>query len=154
MINNGMGSVLYIVHNGNIKVSIYCSAKLKTHQQRWLPCELEALAINASLNHWRPYILESYKQTQVLSDSKPCIQVLQKLNPRQFSSSARVSTFSSTTSRYNINVQHLSGSANLPADYSSCSPMECKDSNCQVCKFIAECENYNLQRVCNWHIRR
>ena len=41
----------------------------------------------------------------MLSDSKPCIQAYEKLTQGEFSSSARVSTFLSTLSRYHINLQ-------------------------------------------------
>ena len=144
--NGGIGSVLYILRKGNVRLGGYFSAKLKPHQQKWLPCEIEALAISSAINHWAPYILESKHQSQILSDSKPCVQSFQKLQRGQFSSSARVSTFLGTLSRYNIKLQHIAGTDNLPADYLSRSPMECKDSNCQVCKFIAEADN---PKVCS-----
>ena len=107
--NGGVGSVLYIMCNGTMRLGGYYSAKLKPHQLKWLPCEIEALAISSAINHWGPYLIESNQQTQVLSDSKPCIQAYEKLTRGEFSSSARVSTFLSTLSRYHINLQHISG---------------------------------------------
>ncbi|MES9905325.1 MAG: RNase H-like domain-containing protein [Sedimenticola sp.] len=72
--NGGIGSVLYVLRDGKMLLGGYVSAKLKTHQNKWLPCEVEALAISSALNHWASYILESSEETQVLTDSKPCIQ--------------------------------------------------------------------------------
>ena len=71
----------------------FFSARLKQHQVNWLPCEIEALAISASINHWSPYILESTNTVQILSDSRPCVQAYDRLCRGQFSSSACVSTF-------------------------------------------------------------
>jgi len=39
------------------------------HQQKWLPCEVEALAIASAVNHWSPYILQSSSPIQILTDS-------------------------------------------------------------------------------------
>lgn len=147
VVNGGIGSVLYILRNGAMKLGGYYSAKLKRHQIRWLPCEVEALAISSAINHWGPYILESAHQTQILSDSRPCIQAFEKLSRGEFSSSSRVTTFLSTLSRYNVGLQHLSGSANIPADFLSRNPMECREKSCQVCSFISECQQAAIHAV-------
>ena len=122
----------------------FFSAKLKPHQIQWLPCEVEALAISTAVNHWGPYILESEHTAQILTDSRPCVQAYAKLSRGEFSTSARVSTFLSTLSRYNISLQYIPGSSNLPADYQSRNPAECSDKRCQVCKFIEECKNASV----------
>jgi hypothetical protein len=138
--NGGIGSVLYIMRKGKMLLGGYFSAKLKPHQSRWLPCEVEALAISSATNHWGPLILQSRHQTQILTDSRPCIQAYDKLSRGEFSLSARVSTFLSTLTRYNVMLQHIPGSSNLPADFLSRSPMECDQHSCQICKFISESE--------------
>ena len=84
----------------------FFSARLKQHQVNWLPCEIKALAISASINHWSPYILESTNTVQILSDSWPCVQAYDRLCRGQFSSSAHVSTFLSALSRYKVSLQH------------------------------------------------
>ena len=113
------------MRDGKQFIGGYFSAKLKATQQRWLPCEIEALGISLAINHWGTHILESHHETQILTDSKPCIQAFQKLTRGQFSSSARVSTFLSTLSRYNVQLTHLSGIDNLQAD--------CEDpEHCQI----------------------
>ena len=65
------------------------------------------------------YIVQSRHQTIVLTDSKPCCQGYEKLCRGEFSNSPRVATYLSTVSRYQVRIQHLSGSANTPADFAS-----------------------------------
>ena len=91
--NGGIGAVLYISRGQKMLVGGFFSAKLRSHQQKWLPCEVEALAISSSLSYWSPYILNSLHPVQVLTDSRPCVQAYNKLVRGHFSSSARVSTF-------------------------------------------------------------
>ena len=71
----------------------FFSDRLKQHQVNWIACEIEALAISTSINHWSPYILESTNTVQILSDSWPCVQAYDRLCQGQFSSSTRLSTF-------------------------------------------------------------
>ena len=136
--NGGIGSVLYVVRNKETVPAGYFSAKLKPHQAKWLPCEVEALAISSAVNHWAPYIINNTKSVQILTDSKPCVQAYHKLAAGQFSSSARITSFLSTLSRYHVSLQYIPGTSNLPADYHSRHPMECSTQNCQVCTFVAE----------------
>lgn len=145
--NTGVGAVLHIIRDNKTYLGGYFSAKLKPHQGKWLPCEVEALAIGSAVNHWGPYILESKHQTQVLSDSKPCIQAFGKLSRGEFSTSARITTFLSTLSRYNVKLQHIAGCKNITADYLSRNPMECSNHDCQVCMFIAENEEATIRSV-------
>ena len=125
----------------------YFSAKLKPHQQRWLPCEVEALAISASISHWSPYIVQSDHTTQVLTDSRPCVQVFTKMSRGQFSTSARISNFLSVLSRYTVSVQYIPGNSNLPADFHSRHPAECDEKNCQICTFLSECETSTVFKL-------
>ena len=143
----GVGSVLHIFRKGYMKLGGFYSAKLKPHQSKWLPCEVEALAIGSSVNHWAPYILESKHTVQILTDSKPCVQAFSKLCRGEFSHSARVSTFLSTLSRYQVTVQYIQGCSNLPADYQSRNPAECSERNCQVCKFIDSSDICSVRNI-------
>ncbi len=75
-----------------------------------------------------------------------------------FSASSRVTTFLSVVSRYHVQCQHISGIANIPADYASRNPQECPDHSCQLCKFIAETEysvvrSITVQDVVNGYVR-
>ena len=104
----------------------YFSAKLKSHQQRWLPYEVKAFSISAAVNHWGPFIIKSHHPTQILIDSKPSLQAFEKLQRGECSNSAQVTSFLATLSKYNIQLQHIAGTANLPADCLSLSPIECE----------------------------
>ena len=124
----------------------FFSAKLKPHQRKWLPCEVEAFAIASSIQHWAPYIIDNTNTVQILTDSRPCIQSFAKLCRGEFSHSARVSTFLSTLSRYHVSLQYIPGAMNLPSDYQSRNPAECTEKSCQICKFVNDSSS---STVCN-----
>ena len=134
----GVGSVLYVKRNETIKLGGYFSAKLKSHQVLWYPCEIEALSIAVSVSHFSPFIRDSKHCTQILTDSRPCVQAWLKMRRGEFSTSARVATFMSTLSQFQVELQHISGSMNLPSDFLSRNPPSCESHNCQLCKFIAD----------------
>ena len=137
----GIGATMYSLRNDKLLLSGFFNAKLRKHQVTWLPCEVEALCIGAAVKHFSPHIIQSAKQCQVLTDSRPCVQAYNKLQRGEFSSSSRVTTFLSTLSRYKVQVQHISGAANLPSDFASRNPQKCDNQSCQVCKFIKEVED-------------
>ncbi len=130
--NGGVGAMLYIVRDGKSKIGRYFSARLKTHQIRWMPCEVEALGISAAVSYWSPYIIENHQTVQVLTDSRPCVQAFTKLSRGEFSASARVSSFLSTMSRYSVTLQYIQGSVNISSDYNSRNPSECFQASCQI----------------------
>ena len=106
----GIGSILYLKRSNDIYLGGFFSAKLKSHQAKWLPCEIKALSIATSVNHFGPYIRQSSQKTQILTDNKPCVQAWSKMLRGQFSSSSRVVSFMSVLSEYSVEVQHISGS--------------------------------------------
>ena len=132
----GIGSVLFLKRGGSMKLGGFFSARLKVHQQLWYPCEIEALSIAASVNHHSPYIIQSHHRTQILTDNRPCVQAWSKMKRGEFSSSARVGTFMSLLSQYNVDVQHIKGEFNLPSDFQSRNPPSCEESCCQICRFV------------------
>jgi hypothetical protein len=134
----GLGATLYITRQGQVKIAGFFSAKLKQRQFTWIPCELEALSISASIKHFSPYIIQSEHQTCLLTDSKPCVQAFAKLCRGEFSCSARISTFLTNVSRYQVSIRHLSGAANLPSDFASRHAPQCDLPSCQICSFIAD----------------
>ena len=71
----------------------YFSSSLSTDKQRWLPCELEALAIGTGLQTLAPYFRESEKKAVVYTDSQPCVLAYKKMQRNAFSASPRISTF-------------------------------------------------------------
>ena len=143
----GIGSVLYVKRKDEIRLGGYFSAKLKSHQSLWYPCEIEALSVAVSVAHFGPYIRESLNRTQILTDSRPCVQAWGKMRRGQFSTSARVATFMSSLSQYNVEVQHISGSLNLPSDFLSRNPPACESQSCQICKFIEESDSAVVRHV-------
>ena len=60
------------------------SAKLTEHKVSWLPCEVEALSIAASIKHFSAYIIQSIRQACVLTDSHPCVLACEKLCHGEF----------------------------------------------------------------------
>ena len=117
------------------------------HQVTWLPCEVEALSIAASVKHFSPFIIQSQHPTTVLTDSKPCVQAIDKLCRGEFSASPRVPSFLTTVSRYQVHLQHLAGRANLPSDFTSRNAPDCSEPNCQICNFVHEMEDSVVRNV-------
>ncbi len=140
-LNRGLGATMFVIRGGEQKVAEFFSFKLKDHHCKWLPCELEALAISTAASHFAPYISESRFPTQILTDSKPCVQAWNKLQRGEFSASARVSTFLSVLASLNITLCHIKGTDNVISDHSSRNPLVCNDSCCQVCRFVNETVN-------------
>ena len=136
----GLAATLYVMREGKLDLAGFFNAKLKKHQVTWLPCEVEALTLASAIKHFAPFIIQSHNVTEVLTDSRPCVQAYDKLRRGEFSASARVTSFLSIASRFHVNIGHISGAANLPSDYTSRHPPECPDRGCQVCKFVDEIE--------------
>ena len=145
-LNNGLGATLFTVRNGKRLTSECYSFKLKVHQQGWLPCEFEALAISAAVDHFGLYIRESKSRVQILTDNRPCVQAFNKLQKGKFSASARVSTFLTQLSLY-VTLNHIKDDFNKSSDYNSRNPNECKNSSCQICKFVEEMESSTVRAV-------
>ena len=76
-----------------------------------------------------------------LTDRQPCVQALQKLCRGEFSASPSVTSYLTTISRYQVSLQHLAGTANLPSDFASCNAPDCTEPNCQICSFVHESES-------------
>ena len=153
----GIGSVMYVNREKDIKLGGFFSAKLKTHQARWYPCEIEALSIAVSVTHFAPYIRDSLHCTQILTDNRPCVQAWSKMRRGEFSTSARVATFMSSLSEFNVEVQHISGSYNIPSDFLSRNPLICDSQNCQLCRFVSDSETtvvrgISAKEVLNGHV--
>ncbi|KAI8514461.1 hypothetical protein Bbelb_070520 [Branchiostoma belcheri] len=132
----GIGATLFIRRDNNTRVAGFFSCKLKKYQRQWLPCELEALAITSALKHFKPYLIQTTKPAFILTDSKPCVEAVEKLRRGEFSYSPRVSTFLAAVSQFPITVKHIGGKYNLSTDFASRHPLECTDSHCQICSFV------------------
>ena len=119
----GLGATMYVKRGDKLFLGGFYSTKLRKHQITWLPCEIEALCISAAVSHFAPFIIQSANTTHILTDSRPCVLAFNKLCCGEFSSSARVTTFLSTVSRYQLFIGHKSAAANLVSDYASHHPV-------------------------------
>ena len=123
----GVGATLYLTRgNGKPQLAGFFSAKLQKRQQDWIPCEIEALSIAAAVKHFSPYVIQSKLQACFLTDSRPCVQAFEKLCRSEFSTSARLATFLSVVSIFQVSVRHLLGSVNLPSDFVPATPPHVK----------------------------
>ena len=136
----GIASTLYVMRQGEPVPAGFFSAKLNPNQKDWLPCEIEALAISASINHFAPYIIQSSLHVCILTDSKPCVQAYEKLCHGSFSASLRISTFLSIVSRYQASIHCIRGIHNALSDFGSRHPIKCHDERCQICSFLSDSE--------------
>ena len=132
---------MYVSRENKLLLAGSFSSKLRKHQVTWLPCEIEALSIAAAIKHFGPYIIQSTNNTCLLTDSKPCVQAVEKLCRGEFSASPRVTSFLSTVSR------NLNGSINIPSDFASCNASECTEPRCQICSFITQLEDSVVRSV-------
>ena len=144
--STGLAAGLYSIRDGKAHLSGLFNAKRKPHQKGWLPCELEALAITASVKYFSPFLIQSTQKAKVLTDSKPCVDAFKKLSRGEFSASPRVTTFLSTLSHYQVELQHLAGRSNTLSDFASRNPISC-DGSCQICQFIDEVEESVVNSV-------
>ena len=143
----GIASTLWILRDGELKLGGFFNAQLKKGQTIWLPCEVEALCIGASTNHFAPYIIQSQHRTNILTDNKPCVQAYNKMCRGSFSHSARVLTFLNAAGRYNVSISHISGAKIPLTDYSSRHPVQCDSQSCQICQFVADTSDCVVRRV-------
>ena len=88
-----------------------------------------------------PFIIQSSHPTTVSTDSKPCVQAIDKLYRGEFSASPRVTSFLTTVNSYQVSLQPLAGKANLPSDFTSRNAPDCNEPSCQICTFVRDMEN-------------
>ena len=87
---SGIAATSYILRDEKLQLAGFFNAKLKKHQVTWLPCEVEAFCIAASVQHFAPYIIQSQNRAQILTDNRPCVQSYDKLCRGEFSASSRL----------------------------------------------------------------
>ena len=124
---HGIDATLYITRIDQLRLAGFFSSKLRKHQVTWLPCEVEALCIVTAFKHFSPFIIQSKVLACVLTDSKPCMQAIDKICRGEFLASPRVTSFLSIVSRCQVNVRHLAGSDNVPTDFASGNAFDCND---------------------------
>ena len=145
----GIAATLVSVDNtqSDPKICSFFSAKLKGGHDKWLPCEIECLAIASAINHFRPFILNSNHRTTVLTDSKPAVQAYQRFIRGEFSTSSRMQSFLLSATQNNVVVSHISGSKNCLADFGSRNSTPCTHSTCTVCRFLEESQSAGVNSV-------
>jgi hypothetical protein len=89
----GIGATLYVSRHQTLLLAVFFSAKLRKHQVNWLPCEIEALSIAAAVKHFSPFIIQSHHSACITTDSKPCVQAIDKLRRGEFSASLALRHF-------------------------------------------------------------
>ena len=147
--NLGIGATLLTtnIDGSNQQLASLFSAKLKKGHQHWLPCELECLGIATSINHFRPFILDSNHKTTVLTDSKPAVQAYQRFMRGEFSTSSRLQAFLLASTQNNVTLSHIQGSDNLLSDFQSRNSVICNHPSCSVCKFIDSSEHVSVNSI-------
>ena len=147
--NLGIAATLVSTHpEGNDPhICSFFSAKLKGGHNKWLPCEIECLAIASAINHFRPFIIDSNHRTTVLTDSKPACQAYQKFLRGEFSSSSRMQSFLLAATQNNVILSHIRGVNNSLADFGSRNSVPCNQPSCSVCKFIDESAGASVSAV-------
>ena len=133
---------LHRTENGITKKLLggHFSCRVNRHQQRWYPCEGEALAVRLVLEHFLPYIRENKHPTIHHTDNQPVVQAWRRSKVGAFSTSARISTFLSGVSSMNVEIVHTPGKDMQASDYNSRHPQTCQESRCQICQFALEME--------------
>jgi len=129
------------------KICSFFSAKLKGGHNKWLPCEIECLAIASAINHFRPFILNAEHRVTVLTDSKPAVQAYQKFLRGEFSTSSRMQAFLLAATQNNVVISHISGVSNSLADFGSRNSLPCNHPSCSICRFIEESEMAGVNSV-------
>ena len=102
--NHGIWAALFVTREGKPLLAGYFSAKLHGHQVTWLRGR-GSFHCRCSKN-FNPYIFKSKHKVCILTDSKSCVQTLEKLCRGELSASPRVSTYLSCVSRYQASVKH------------------------------------------------
>ena len=143
----GLAATLYVSRGGKPILAGYFNCSMKKNQSNIIPCEAEALAINASIKHFSYFIVQSSKKTRVLTDSRPCVLAYRKLLRGEFSSSPKVTTFLTIASRYSVEIMHIKGVNNIFSDFASRNPIECKSKDCQFCEFVSETASSSVGEV-------
>lgn len=142
---NAVGGHLIIERKQGQKIAKlnggYFSVRLNDSQSRWTPCEKETLGIKLNIEHFKPFIRESYNTTIIHPDNMISVHAWNRLKKGIISSSSKVAAFLSSLSENNIDLIHCPGINTKVADFASRHPISCNEPRCQICKYMSEqCE--------------
>ena len=137
----GLGTVLKAKDKAGITRTVrHYSVKLKSHMQKWQPCEIEAAAIGTAIEAFKDFIRETAQPVLICSDSKPVIDAAKKILAGNFSLSPKIQTFLNNLSKINCELRHIAGKSghNAASDYSSRNTYDCAAEVCQICNFVEQ----------------
>ena len=127
---NEDGSILKL-HGGDF------SCRLSKHQKNWLPCEGEALATKMVLEHFAHYLRENKNRITHHTDNMPVVQAWRRSKKGAYSSSARIASFLTGISAFDIEIVHTPGKELHSSDFNSRNPQTCLRNKCQICTFAS-----------------
>ena len=113
------------------------SCRVSKLQEKWYPCEGEALAVKLVLEHFADQIRESNNVTIHHTDNQPVVQAWKRSKLGAFSTSARISTFLTGISAKNVEIVHTPGRDMNTSDYNSRNPQDCEEERCKICSFAS-----------------
>ena len=137
----GLGTVLKAKDKaGETRTVRHYSVKLKSHMQKWQPCEIEAAAIGTAIEAFKDFIRETRQPVLICSDSKPVVDAAKKILAGKFSLSPKIQTFLNNLSKANCEIRHIAGKTghNAASDYSSRNTYDCAAEICQICNFVQQ----------------
>ena len=140
----GLGTVLKAKdRTGVLRTVRHYSVKLKSHMQKWQPCEIEAAAIGTAIEAFKDFIRETLQPVLICSDSKPVVDAAHKILQGKFSLSPKIQTFLNNLSKINCEIRHIAGKTghNAASDYTSRNTYECAAEICQICNFVEQTAN-------------
>ena len=135
---NAVGAHLLIQRDKDDKNFLnggYYSTRLEDCQTRWTPCEKECLGIKLSIEHFKPFMLESQNRTMIHTDNLICVQAWNRLKLGLISTSSKVAAFLSCLCENNVEIVHFPGRLTKVADFASRNPVPCEEKNCQTCSY-------------------
>ena len=149
--NTGIAATLLTsdIKGSQPSLSSFSSAKLKLGHKKWLPCDIECLAIATSIRPLPP-IYPRIGECNISTDRlppRPCVQAYQEFMRGEFSTSFRMQAFLLAATQNNINISHIKGSNILLTEFGSRNSVNCDNSQCSVCKFIDESENVAVNSI-------
>ena len=74
-----MGATLYVLRDNHLLLAGFFSQQLSPSHLKWFLWEIEGITIAAAVKLFDGFIVQSRHRTQVLTDSKPCVDAYNKL---------------------------------------------------------------------------
>ena len=136
----GIGHTVYAIINQKKLPVAFHSQKLSENHQKWMACELEALAFSSAIHAEYELLKECKKPVIISPDSKTVADAVKKIQKGNYSASPRIQSLITNINRIPIVVQLASGKnqQNISSDYQSRHPSNCNTEHCSICNFVNE----------------